>query len=123
MKLFTVEEANLLLPELRRLIEQIQRQRRVLQNLAPEIKMAAARASEGGGSPSGGRYLQSLRQIRDAAEAIGEMGIQVKDFDMGLCDFPAMHEGRVVLLCWKYGEDAVAWWHDTDSGYSGRQPL
>ena len=47
----------------------------------------------------------------------------VKDLDIGLCDFPHMMDGRVVYLCWKLGETEIRWWHEVNSGYSGRQPL
>jgi len=51
------------------------------------------------------------------------MGIIIKDLDVGLCDFPHMKDGRVVYLCWKLGEDEVSWWHEIESGFSGRRPL
>ncbi len=54
---------------------------------------------------------------------IDELGITVKDLDMGLIDFPCLRDGREVYLCWKLGEPGIDWWHEIDAGYAGRQPL
>jgi hypothetical protein len=59
----------------------------------------------------------------NAAEDINELGVEIKDLERGLCDFPSLRDGRVVYLCWLLGEDSIEWWHDTDTGFSGRQPL
>jgi hypothetical protein len=59
----------------------------------------------------------------EKAQAIIALGVQLKDFDSGLCDFPHLRDGRVVLLCWKQGEDRIAWWHEVEAGFAGRQPL
>jgi hypothetical protein len=123
MKLFTVEEANALLPELRRLLARVRRQREVLGRLEPEARRAGERAEEGGGLASGSRYAQALNLVMEDAQAIAGLGIQIKDFDRGLCDFPHLRGGRVVLLCWQRGEDRVAWWHEVEAGFAGRQPL
>jgi len=123
MKLFTVEEANILLPELRTRLVSIRRERGRLNRLEPEIKRAAERATEGGGSVFGSQYVMALNRIMGDAQAIEEMGVQIKDFDRGLCDFPHLREGRVVLLCWQNGEDRIEWWHEVEGGFAGRQPL
>ena len=59
----------------------------------------------------------------DATENIHALGVEIKDLDRGLCDFPALREGRVVYLCWVFGEDDIEWWHDIEAGFAGRQPL
>jgi hypothetical protein len=123
MKLFTLEEANALLPELRRRLEMIQQERNVLRRLEPEVRMAGARATEGGGSPAGVRYVTALSRITDHSQAILSLGVQIKDFDRGLCDFPHERAGEIVFLCWQYGEDRIEWWHEVDAGFAGRQPL
>ncbi|MFN7946407.1 MAG: DUF2203 domain-containing protein [Blastocatellia bacterium] len=123
MKLFTLKEANALLPELRRLLEGIQQERRVLRRLEPHIKLAGERATENGGSPAGVRYITALSRITDHAHAILSLGVQIKDFDRGLCDFPHERAGEIVYLCWQYGEDTIEWWHEIDAGFAGRQPL
>jgi hypothetical protein len=123
MKLFTVEEANAILPELRRILASIGEQRAVLRRLEPEVKRAGERATESGGTPAGRQYVQALNRVMEKAQAIIALGVQLKDFDSGLCDFPHLRDGRVVLLCWKQGEDRIAWWHEVEAGFAGRQPL
>jgi hypothetical protein len=123
MKLFTVEEANILLPELRARLRSIRRERNRLRGYEAEIKRAGERAPEGGGSVYGSQYVLALNRILEEAQVIEEMGVQIKDFDRGLCDFPHLREGRVVLLCWQQGEDRIEWWHDVEGGFAGRQPL
>ena len=59
----------------------------------------------------------------EAMQEIGGLGIEIKDFERGLCDFPHLRDGRVVYLCWQKGEDAIEWWHDIEAGFAGRQPL
>lgn len=122
MRLFTVEEANALLPEVKRLWRKIDRAREVMNGLAPQTKLASQQ-SGGGGIMYGAEYVQALTSFLASAQEILELGVEIKDFDKGLCDFPHMRDGRVVLLCWMRGEDAIEWWHDTDAGFAGRQPL
>jgi hypothetical protein len=123
MKLFTVEEANALLPDLRRLLANIRRERAVLQRLEAEVKRASERAAEGGGSVFGSQYATALNRVMQEVQMVVGLGIEIKDFDRGLCDFPHLREGRVVLLCWQDGEERIAWWHEPDGGFAGRQPL
>ena len=67
--------------------------------------------------------IEILDAFQQAMKEIEDLGVLVKDFDIGLCDFPHKREGRVVYLCWKLDEDKVSWWHDMDAGFAGRQPL
>ena len=125
MKLFTIEEANSLLPTVRAIIRSIQRSHRRLIH----FQMAAKRAAEGaefggGGMPQGARYAPVLVELSTGASKLESLGVQLKDFTQGLIDFPSMRDGRVILLCWKADEgDRVEWWHDVESGFAGRQPL
>lgn len=64
--------------------------------------------------------LNTLNRLR---EELSDIGVELKDFKTGLVDFPANHQGRRVYLCWRHGEDRIAFWHDTDSGFSGRKPI
>ncbi len=122
MTLFTVEEANALLPDVKRLWRKIDRAREVMGKLSSHTKLASQQ-SGGGGIMRGGEYVNALTSFLASAQEILELGVEIKDFDKGLCDFPHMRDGRVVLLCWMRGEDSIEWWHDTDSGFAGRQPL
>lgn len=124
MKLFTLEEARSLLPEVKRQWESVDRARRVLKRLEPEARKAGARASEGGGGTVYGKdYAAALVDFLGSLQSIVGLGVEIKDIDRGLCDFPHMRDGRVVYLCWQRGEDDIEWWHDIEAGFAGRQPL
>jgi hypothetical protein len=125
MKLFTVEEANSLLPSVRPIVKSIQRSHRQLIHFQTAAKRAAEGAeSGGGGMAEGSRYAPVLVELSVAASKLESLGVQLKDFTQGLIDFPSMRDGRVVLLCWKADEgDQLEWWHDVESGFAGRQPL
>ena len=123
MKLFSVEEANALLPVVRSLFGQIDRERAVLRRLAPAAKRAYDRAEENGGIPQGIKYAHALTGFMVAVQQLLSLGVEIKDFERGLCDFPHWRDGRVVHLCWQRGEERIEWWHDTDAGFAGRQPL
>ncbi len=123
MKLFSVEEANALLPVVRSLFGQIDRERGVLRRLAPAAKRAYDRAEENGGIPQGIKYAHALTGFMVAVQQLLSLGIEIKDFERGLADFPHWRDGRVVYLCWQRGEERIEWWHDTDTGFAGRQPL
>jgi hypothetical protein len=123
MKLFSIEEANALLPAVRSLFAQIDRERAALKRLAAAAKRASERASENGGIAQGAQYAEALTNFMVAVQEILSLGVEIKDFERGLCDFPHWRDGRVVYLCWQRGEDHIEWWHDTDAGFAGRQPL
>ena len=125
MKLFTVEEANSLLPSVRPIVKRIQRSHRRLISLQPDAKHAAEGAELGGGGLTEGmRYAQLLVDLSLQAGQLEALGIQLKDYRQGLIDFPSMRDGKVVLLCWKADEgDQLEWWHDVEAGFAGRQPL
>ena len=125
MKLFSIEEANTLLPTARRIAEAIQREHRRLLSLQPAARHAAEAAELGGGGmPNGTAYVMALTKLNRSLSELETLGIQLKDYARGLIDFPSLRDGRVVLLCWQLGEgDAVEWWHETEAGFAGRQPL
>jgi hypothetical protein len=125
MKLFTVEEANSLLPSVRPIVKSIQRSHRRLASFQTTAKHAAEGAENGGGGMAqGSRYARLLVDLSLGAGQLESLGVQLKDYSQGLIDFPSMRDGRVVLLCWKAGEgDQLEWWHDLEAGFGGRQPL
>lgn len=125
MKLFTVEEANALLPTVRSIVTRIQRAHARVLDSHEATQQAAARASLGGGGIEGGSaYIATLMSLAELAGQLEALGVQLKDYERGLIDFPAMRDGRVVLLCWQSCEgDTLAWWHDLEAGFAGRQPL
>ncbi|HEX8722972.1 MAG TPA: DUF2203 domain-containing protein [Pyrinomonadaceae bacterium] len=125
MKLFTVEDANALLPTVRGIVRRVRRAYRRVSAAQEQARLAAEGAARGGGGMAGGSaYVEALTELADASGELEALGVQLKDFERGLVDFPAMRDGRVVLLCWQLGEgDELEWWHDLEAGFAGRQPL
>jgi hypothetical protein len=124
MKLFTVEEANALLPTLRPKLLRIKHLYEVIGTLREAATAAAAASAAGGGMEGGSRYVKTLYEIGKLMTGLSETGVELKDHGRGLIDFPSVRNGRVVLLCWQLDEgDEVLWWHDVEAGFAGRQPL
>jgi hypothetical protein len=125
LKIFTVQEANALLPNVRTIVGKIQRAHRNLSGYSEEAKKAAEAAERGGGGfPDGVAYAAILTELTLQLSELEGLGVQLKDFERGLVDFPSLRDGRVVLLCWQLGEgDELEWWHDVDTGFAGRTPL
>src|SRR5829696_9880718 len=125
MKIFTIQEANALLPNVRLILAKIQRAHRKLSRYRDEAKKAAEAADQGGGGVKDGvAYAAVLTELTDQLGELEALGVQLKDFERGLIDFPSLRDGRVVLLCWQLGEgDELEWWHDVDAGFAGRTPL
>jgi len=125
MKIFTLEEANALLPSVRKIVRKIQRAHENLSQFREEAKKASEAAEQGGGGVSNGvAYATALAQLTIQIQELESLGVQLKDFERGLVDFPSLRDGRVVLLCWQMGEgDELEWWHDVDAGFAGRTPL
>lgn len=125
MKIFTVQEANALLPNVRTIVGKIQRAHRQLARYREEAKKASDAAERGGGGfVDGVAYAAVLTELTTQLAELETLGVQLKDFERGLVDFPSLRDGRVVLLCWQLGEgDELEWWHDVDAGFAGRTPL
>jgi hypothetical protein len=125
MKLFTVEEANALLPAVRRVVEKIRAAHARVAASQEAARAAAAGAQLGGGGmPGGADYIRALTALAGRVGQLEEMGVQLKDYERGLVDFPSLRDGRLVLLCWEWGEgDRIEWWHDPEAGFAGRRPL
>jgi len=125
MKIFTVDEANALLPTVRNILAKVQRAHKLLFTYQGAAKKAADAAEKGGGGiPDGLRYANLLVRLTTQMAELESLGVQLKDFERGLVDFPSLRDGRVVLLCWQVGEgDELEWWHDVDAGFAGRTPL
>ena len=125
MKIFTLQEANALLPSVKIIVGKIQRAHRGLVAYRDEAKKASDVAEQGGGGTTYGvAYAAVLTELTLQLGELESLGVQLKDFDRGLVDFPSLRDGRVVLLCWQMGEgDELEWWHDVDAGFAGRTPL
>ncbi len=122
-KLFTVEEANALLPGLQEILQDVFRHRDTLREKAPHVQPILNAAPTNGGGREGSEYGVEAYQLYRSIGQIREMGVVIKDIDMGLLDFPHERDGRVVFLCWHPPEERVEYWHEIEAGYQGRQPL
>ena len=129
-RVFTPEEANEALAEVRPLAERMVQARRSLAAAARRQRELVIRIAGNGGDLSPGEVRDAAaaaeREVATIAECVAALeaaGVQVKDMDEGLVDFPARHAGRDILLCWKVGEPAVSYWHGLDEGFAGRKPL
>jgi hypothetical protein len=125
MKLFTLSEANAMLPTVRRIASSISRAHRQIVASQDAARAAAENATLGGGFMADGpQYVTDLMSLAEHTGELESLGVQLKDYERGLLDFPSMREGRVVLLCWQLGEgDRIEWWHDLETGFAGRQPI
>ncbi|HKT44630.1 MAG TPA: DUF2203 domain-containing protein [Gaiellaceae bacterium] len=130
MRHFTPEEANAELEQVRPLVEEMVERRRahvaaIEQQEALEVRIKG----NGGGIPPAvladatAAVEREARSLARAVDAIAEHGAEVKDLDEGLIDFPALHGGETVLLCWKLGEDEIRYWHSVEEGFAGRRPV
>jgi hypothetical protein len=119
---YSLEEASALLPELAALIEHMRSARDRLGDAEARAALAAAGGSNGGGQP-GRTVSEGFLELRDAMIWLRDREIVLRDLDRGLIDFPTLREGAEVYLCWQEGEDEIAFWHQPEAGFAGRQPL
>jgi hypothetical protein len=130
-KTFTLNEAQVLLPILESLLRKAQAAGLRAAELESEMQQLTQRIFMSGGmfvnvADAARRRAQrekALQEARDTLAEIDEIGVQVKDLEKGLLDFPCLLEGRTVLLCWKLGEKEIGFWHTTEDGFAGRRPL
>ena len=128
--LFTVEEANHLLPQLEHILPSLRLLHRELIAKQQVLEELRAHVRGNGGSPTSREFsrLQEevetlLAEIRSGVKKIEARGCLLKDLEMGLVDFPSVREGKEVLLCWKSGEEEISYWHTIEEGFAGRKPL
>jgi hypothetical protein len=119
-RLYTQDQANAALPEVKAAVERIRDARQVVFRHGESIRKVAAR---NGGGPEGTEYLEALRTLRVDLESLAEQGVILRDAESGLLDFPTERDGRIVYLCWRFGEDRIAYWHEPETGFAGRKPL
>ena len=125
---FTLDEARRLLPRLRELMATAQARHRELAKVQEQLAAALQVVRGNGHSAAEVQQAQAgavraLRRLNHAVEPIHDLGCEVKDVEMGLLDFRSLRDGREVYLCWKVGEETIAFWHELDTGFAGRQPL
>lgn len=128
---FTLSEAQSLLPILESLLRSAIDGKKLIEQVDAELQEVAHRVFLNGGMllqvvPLARRKAErqkALQRVKDAVAEIHATGVQVKDLDIGLLDFPCVVEGEVVLLCWKLGEKDISHWHNTTEGFAGRKPI
>ncbi len=128
---FTLDEAQMLLPILESLLRQAIHSKKLIEEVEAELQQTAHRVFLNGGTLLNVVHLarrkaereRAIRRIKDALAEIDATGVQVKDLDIGLLDFPCKVEGEVLLLCWKLGESKITHWHGTSEGFAGRKPI
>ncbi|HWC15075.1 MAG TPA: DUF2203 domain-containing protein [Actinomycetota bacterium] len=119
-RVYTVEEANALLPYLAPTLVEL---REKYEQAARIKEMMAAASRSNGWSASRDRWAETLARVGELADRLSEWGLELRDISTGLVDFPAIVEGEVAWLCWRLGEPDVAFWHPRDEGFGGRRPL
>ncbi len=131
MRTFTLEEAQSLLPVLESLLKRAIEGKRSAEEVESGLSEMARRIYLSGGMRVDTSKVAGLRaemeshvrRVRESIAEIDSIGVQVKDLDTGLLDFPCRIDDQVVLLCWRMGEPAIEHWHSTDSGFKDRQPV
>jgi len=128
---FTLEEAQSLLPVLESLLRAAISAKKLMEEVEAEQQALAHRVFLNGGTyldvvPLARRKAERVKaeqRARDGLAEIDSIGVQVKDLNIGLLDFPCEVDGKIVLLCWKLGEKSIAHWHGTEEGFAGRKPI
>jgi hypothetical protein len=120
---FTLQEANETLNLIRPLMDEVQKIRqKILQN-QPEAWPAIEKSVGNGGNRALSNMVQDFEKLETLVHQIQDMDVLIKDINLGLLDFPALKDGREVYLCWQYGEGDIAFWHEVEAGFAGRQPI
>jgi hypothetical protein len=128
---FTLGEAQSLLPVLESLLRTAISGKKIMEEVEAEMQALHHRIFLNGGThvdvvPVARRKAERVKaeqRAKDALAEIDSIGVQVKDIDIGLLDFPCEVEGRIVLLCWKMGEQSITHWHSPEEGFAGRKPI
>ena len=129
MRYFTPEEANATLVEVAPLVERMVAHRRAhVEALTRQEELEGRIRGNGGGIPpatlaAAAEVESEAHELARVIDEIVDHGVQVKDIDEGLIDFPARRGGETVLLCWKLGEDEIRYWHTLEDGFAGRREL
>lgn len=131
MKTFTIEEAQSLLPVLESLLKRAIEGKQAAEKVESDLAEMARRIYFSGGMRVDAAEVlkqrneleEYLKRVRETIAEIDEIGVQVKDLDTGLLDFPCRVDDEVVLLCWRMGETSIEHWHTMEAGFKGRQPL
>jgi len=120
---FSLSEANEALKIIRPLMDEVQTIRLKILASQPEAWPAIEKSAGNGGNKALSTLVQDFERLDALIHQILNTGAQIKDVNTGLLDFSSMRDGHEVYLCWKHGEDDIAFWHEVDAGFAGRQSI
>lgn len=120
---YTLEEARATLPQVKAYMADVQAARVAILRAKPDVWPALKAAASNGGNRTAGEVAIHFERLERGVKGILELGVFVKDVDQGLVDFLGKRNGREIFLCWKHGEDDIAYWHEVNTGYEDRRPL
>jgi hypothetical protein len=120
---FTLQEANETLVTIRPLMDEVQTIRQKILANQPEAWPALEKSAGNGGNRALSNMVQDFEKFDALVHLIQDTGVLIKDINIGLLDFPALRDEREVYLCWQYGEGEIAFWHEVEAGFAGRQPI
>lgn len=128
---FTLDEAHLLLPVLESLLKQAIQAKKLMEQIDKEFQDLNHKIFLAGGlliniakvATRKAERERAVQKIKDTLSEIDATGVQVKDLDIGLLDFPCIVDEGIILLCWKLGEEKIAHWHSVEEGFKGRKPI
>ncbi len=119
-RLFTLDEANELLSEVVPLLDSLRRAHAEMEGTHDDVM---ASIPTNGGGPVHRAFVEGATEASRVTARLSDLGIVVRDPATGLIDFPTERDGEIVFLCFRLGEEAIAYWHPTDTGFAGRKPL
>jgi hypothetical protein len=128
---FTLDEAQTLLPVLESLLRSAISGKKTMEEVEAEMQALNHRIFLNGGTHVDvvsvarrkAERVKAEQRAKDALAEIDSIGVQVKDLEIGLLDFPCEVDGSIVLLCWRMGEHSITHWHSTEEGFAGRKPI
>jgi hypothetical protein len=117
---FTLEEANRSLPLVRRIVTDVVKTHAEATQLQQQLERTTGATEQAGVQK---QLEQAMHRLEDFVDELSEIGCELKDYQTGLIDFTGRHQGHDICLCWKLGEDHIAFWHELNSGFAGRKPV
>jgi hypothetical protein len=131
MKTFSLDQAHRLLPVLKSLLKRSMDGKQIIDQAEKELQDLKHRILLSGGlsvdvaavARRRAEHDKAMQETKDAIAEINAIGVQVKDLEIGLLDFPCAVDNEIVLLCWKYGEEEIRFWHGQEEGFRGRKPI
>lgn len=125
-RIYTIDEANALIPQVRAVLLQLAVEQRRLDASHAEMHRQLDANGDPDSAAAASRQEAEVADIREGMRTLlvhlSEMGVELRDVEMGLVDFPGERDGDAVWLCWRLADASVAFWHPTDEGYASRRP-